>query len=244
MKISTAVGTLFATLAIATPATAQTESPTWSIAFEVGADMPISGDLHGGGSGSVLGLPTQVTAKSYRDIYGNGFRWSAALGYAFSDTGEVRGQVSWSQLTGERLRVGSVAGLELFGAFDEDRSLGVELGYRRYFTPSTNRVQPFMGLQGGIARVEAIKAEFTVPAAAVTLRDVDMYSTSTVPTFGIGGGIRVNVTDRFSLHGGVDAQWRGGLKEKDGLAGTGLDAINDSSRRWTLPVSFGATVRF
>lgn len=245
MRISTTFGILATALAVATTAAAQTAGETkWSLSFDLGADVPVSGDVHAGGSGTVLNLPTQVTAKSYSDIYGNGIQWSAALGYAFSDTGEVRGRVSWSQLTAERIQVGNVAGLNLFGLFDKDTSLGLELGYRRYFTPSTSRVQPFMGLQGGVARVEAIKATFTVPAASVTLSDVDMYDTSTVPTFGLGGGVRFNVSRHFSLQGGVDLQWRGDLKAKDGLAGTGLEPINDESRRWMLPVSVGATVRF
>lgn len=240
-RITTALSAL--TL-VATPVLAQAPERPWSVSFDLGMERAVAGDLHGGGTGTVLGLPTQVGARSYDDIYGIGVQWSAGLGYAVSSSGEVRATFSWARGTADRLTVGSVAGLDLFGLFDEDRSMGVEVGYRQYLGGADARIRPYLGVFGGVSRVEAITAEFTVPAAGVTLSNVDMFERSTVPVFGGSAGLQARLSDRLSFQVGADLRWRDNLKAKDGLAGTGLEPINDESRRWSLPVSAGLTLRF
>jgi hypothetical protein len=42
----------------------------------------------------------------------------------------------------------------------------------------------------------------------------------------------------------VDFRWYGDLTPVDGLAGTGLESINDESRRWSMPLTVGAVFRF
>lgn len=228
----------------ATPAFAQTPEKPWSVSFDLGMERALSGDVHGGGTGTVLGLPTQVGARTYDDIYGTGFQWSAGLGYAVSPSGELRATFSWAKGTADRIKVGTVANLDLFGLFDEDKSMGVELGYRQYVGSADARVRPYVGLFGGLSRVDAITAEFTVPAASVTLSGVDMYERSTVPVFGANAGLQAKLSEGLFFQVGADLRWRGNLKARDGLAGTGLEPINDESRRWSLPVSAGLTIRF
>jgi hypothetical protein len=46
------------------------------------------------------------------------------------------------------------------------------------------------------------------------------------------------------VQAGVDFPWHGDATDNDGLAGTGLEGINDETRRWSLPVTGGVTVRF
>jgi len=239
------ITTLLCALAlVAAPVAAQTTDKPWSVSFDIGGERSVSGDLHGGGTGTVLSLPTQVGARTYDDIYGTSFFWTAGLGYAVSASGELRGQFSFSKATADRLKVGTVAGLDLFGLFDDDRSMGVELGYRQYLGASDMRVRPYIGVFGGVSRVDAIKSEFTVPAAAVTLSGVDMYESSTVPVGGVNAGLQAALSDMLALQIGADLRWRGNLSPKDGLAGTGLEPINDESRRWSLPFYAGLTLRF
>lgn len=44
------------------------------------------------------------------------------------------------------------------------------------------------------------------------------------------------------MPGGV--RWQGALTDLEGLAGTGLENLNDVGQRWTLPVSAALTFRF
>jgi hypothetical protein len=221
---------------------ARAQSTAWSVSFDLGTQVALSGDVHGGGSGTVLDLPTQVQARSYGDIYGNGFYWAAGLGYDVGEAGEIRVQGSYTDNPAERLEVGTVAGLPLFALFDDYKAFGMDFGYRQYF--GTAMARPYVGASAGFVRVEKIQSEFSVPAAGVVLPNVDMYDSSVVPSLGFGGGVQVNLSDRFAVQGGVEFKWQGDATDLDGLAGTGLESINDESRRWSMPITGGITVRF
>jgi len=244
MKTARISVVLCALTAAAAPAFAQTSDRPWSVSFDVGTERALSGDLHGGSNGTVLGLPTQVAARTYNDIYGMGFQWTAGLGYAISPSGELRARFSWAKSTADRLKVGTVANFDLLGQFDDDKSMGFDVGYLQYLGGADRRLRPYVGVFGGVSRVDAIKAEFTVPAASVTLPGVDMYEESTVPVFGANAGLQARLSDGVFLQVGADLRWRADLSPKDGLAGTGLEGINDKSRRWSLPISAGLTIRF
>jgi hypothetical protein len=60
----------------------------------------------------------------------------------------------------------------------------------------------------------------------------------------VGGGVQIDLSNRLALQGGVDLKWHGDAGDRDGLAGTGLEPINDKSRRWSMPITGGVTVRF
>ena len=221
---------------------ARAQSNPWSVSFDLGTHVALSGDVHGGGSGTVLNLPTQVQARSYGDIYGNGFYWAAGLGYRVGEAGEIRVQGSYTSNPADRLQVGTVANLPLFALFEDYKAFGMDFGFRQYFGTATAR--PYVGAGGGFVRVDKIQSEFSVPAAGVVLSNVNMYDTSVVPSIDAGGGVQINFSDRFAVQGGVEFRWHGDAKDLDGLAGTGLESINDESRRWSMPITGGITVRF
>jgi len=221
---------------------AHAQSNPWSVSFDLGSQAALSGDVHAGGSGTVLSLPTQVQARSYGDIYGSGFYWAAGLGYRVGESGEIRVQGSYTGNPADRLQVGTVAGLPLFALFDDYKAFGMDVGYRQYF--GTAKARPYAGASGGFVRVDKIQSEFSVPAAGVVLPNVNMYDTSVVPSVGVGGGVQINLSDRFAVQGGVEFKWQGDAEDLDGLAGTGLESINDESRRWSMPITGGITVRF
>jgi hypothetical protein len=212
------------------------------VSFDLGTQVALSGDLHGSGSGTVLGLPTQVEARSYQDVYKDGLYWAGGLGYRVGEAGEIRVQGSYKNNPAERLQVGTVAGLPLFALFDDYKAFGMDFGYRQYFGAAV--VRPYVGAGGGFVRVDTIQSEFSVPAAGVVLSNVNMYDSSLVPSFGAAGGVQINLSDRFAVQGGVEFKWQGDATDLDGLAGTGLEAINDENRRWSMPITGGLTVRF
>jgi len=225
----------------AAPASAQTERP-WSVSFDAGAQIAVSGDAHGGGTGTVLTLPTTVQAKSYGDVFGPGFFWAASVGYKVSPNGEIRVTGSYTANPADRLQVGTVATLPLFAEFHDYKAFGMDFGYRHYL--GTGAAKPFIGGSGGFTRVRKIDSTLTVPAASVTLANVPFYKDSTVPSFAVNGGVQMSLTDMLAFQVGAELRWHGDLKENEGLAGTGLETINDETRRWAMPVTAGLTVRF
>jgi hypothetical protein len=224
---------------LATPAAAQTP---WSVSFNLGADVALSGDVHGAGTGRVLALPTTVEARGYDEVYGNPFTWSLDFGYEASGGNELRVRLFRTAGAAERVQVGNVAGLALFAEFDDYAATGVDFGYRKYLGPGG--VRPFVGGSVGFVRAGQNDGTFTVPAAGVTLADVPMTDSSTAATFALSGGVMVPMGSTFGIQAGVDFRWHGDLEPIDGLAGTGLEAINDETRRWSMPITVGAVIRF
>src|SRR5436190_14647845 len=88
--------TVAAVLVALSAVDARAQSNPWSVSFDLGGQVALSGDVHGGGSGTVLGLPTQVESRSYGDIYGTGFYWAAGVGHRVGQAGEFRVQASYT----------------------------------------------------------------------------------------------------------------------------------------------------
>jgi hypothetical protein len=243
MKRITSISLPVAALVVALSAgDVRAQSNPWSVSLDMSGQLPLNGDVHQGGSGTVLGLPTQVQARSYKDVYGNGLNWAAGVGYRVGEAGEIRVHGSYTDNPADRLQVGTVAGLPLFAQFDNYKAFGMDFGYRQYLGSAMAR--PYVGASGGFVRLAKIDSEFSVPAAGVVLPNVNMYDASLVPSVGASGGVQINLSDRFAVQGGVEFKWQGDATDLDGLAGTGLESINDQSRRWSMPITGGITVRF
>jgi hypothetical protein len=139
------------------------------------------------------------------------------------------------------LSVGNVASLDLRAAFGDYTSYGMDGGMRYHFVPGA-RVAPYVSALAGFRRVEAIPGTFTVPAAGVTLSDTPFFADSTVPVFGGDGGVLFAVSSRLSLGIEAGVRYHTDLSEIEGLAGTGLENLNDAGSRWSVPIS--GVVRF
>jgi hypothetical protein len=217
----------------------------FSVTLRGGLETTVDGDLHEGGSGTVLGLPTSVDANTFNDVYG-GFqtlRVGGGVGFGLTDNLELIANVSYARGTADVLQVGTVAGLALNAEFEDYEDLTVEGGLRLH-VPTSGPLDPYVNLVAGVRRVSAIPATFTVPAASVTLADTPFYDDSNVPVFGGDLGVAFRLNPNVSL--GVEAglRWQGALTDIEGLRGTGLENINDVGQRWSVPVSAVLSFRF
>jgi hypothetical protein len=213
----------------------------WSTTFTGGAAVPAGGEFHEGGRGTVLGLPTDVEAKTNGDIFDPGIGWRAGVGYGVSRNVEVFGDFVWGRAEASELSVGNVASLDLRAAFGNYTSYGVDGGMRYHFAPGAG-IAPYVSALAGFRRVEAISGTFSVPAAGVTLRDTPFFDDSTVPVFGGDVGVLFAVSPRVSLGVETGLRYHTDLSEIEGLAGTGLENLNDAGSRWSMPIS--GVVRF
>lgn len=208
----------------------------WSLTFAGGTVVPAGGEFHEGGRGTVLGLPASVDAKTTNDVYDPGGAWRAGIGYGVSRNIELFGDFAWERSTAPELSVGNVASLDLRAAFDDYTSYGMDGGMRFHFAPEA-RVSPYMSLVAGFRRVEAIAATFSVPAAGVTLADTPFFDDSTVPVFGGDAGVLFGLSSRVSLGVEIGLRYHTDLSDLEGLAGTGLENLNDAGSRWSVPIS-------
>jgi hypothetical protein len=215
----------------------------WSLNVTGGASLPAGGEFHEGGAGSVLGLPTSVDAKKNRDIFDPAVGWRAGLGYGVSNNVEIFGDVAWKRASASELSVGNVAALDLRAAFGDYTSYGIDAGMRYHFAPAA-RVNPYLAAIGGFRRVDAIPGTFSVPAAGVTLTDTPFFDDSTVPVFGGDAGVLFAVSPRVSLGVEGGLRYHTDLTQIEGLAGTGLENLNDAGSGWSVPITGVLRFRF
>jgi len=214
----------------------------WSLAVQGGTDVELSGNVHEGGAGAVLGLPTRVESRSFKDVYGPGFRGQLSIGYGVGAAKEVFVRGSYYKMNADTLQVGTVAGLVLNADFSEYKEWGAELGYRIHF--GTTAFKPYVAPVVGLRFISKLPATFSVPAASVVLIDVPFYDSSTVGVFGADLGFSYDVSPSVAL--GIEAglRYQTGLSDLEGLLGTGLENINDVGSRWSVPVLATVTFRF
>jgi len=238
---------LLAAAAVATlvPAGASAEGieGRWSVSLQGGTDIELSGNVHDGGSGTVLALPTTVGARSYRDVYNPSFRGQASIGYGIGPRSEVFVRGSYYKMSADTLQVGTVAGLVLNADFADYKEWGSELGYRYYFK-ADQPFKPYLAAVAGLRFVSELPSTFSVPAAGVVLNDVPFYDSSTVGVFGADLGFSYDVSPSVGL--GIEAglRYQTGMSDLEGLLGTGLENINDVGSRWSVPVLATVTFRF
>jgi hypothetical protein len=230
-------------LAVPAAAWAQDEGVQgrWSVAFTGGAALPAGGEFHEGGRGTVLGLPTSVDEKETGDVFDPGGGWRAGVGYGVARNIELFADFAWMRAKASELSVGTVASLDLRAAFGDYTSYGMDGGMRYHFVPGA-RVAPYVSALAGFRRVKAISGTFSVPAAGVTLPDTPFFDDSIVPVFGGDAGVLFAVSPRVGLGVEAGVRYHTDLSDIEGLAGTGLENLNDAGSRWSVPIS--GVVRF
>jgi hypothetical protein len=175
------------------------------------------------------------------DIFDPSFGGRAGVGYGVSRHVEIFGDFAWRRSDATELSVGNVASLDLRAAFGDYRSYGMDAGMRYHFTPGA-AVAPYVSALAGFRRVDAISGTFSVPAAGVTLRDTPFFDDSTVPVFGGDLGVLFAASRRVSLGVEAGVRYHTDLSQLEGLAGTGLENLNDAGSGWSVPIS--GVVRF
>ena len=189
----------------------------------------------------MLGLPTTVESRSYSDVDHNSLGFRAGAGYGVARNLWIFGDLTYGRSEANKLSVGNVAGLDLQAQFADYTTWGLEGGLRMHFAPEAT-INPFLAIVGGVKWVDEIPATFSVPAANVTLSDTPFYDSSAVPSVGTDFGVLFAVAPRVSLGVTAGFRYHAKLQDLEGLAGTGLENINDDGSRWAFPL--GATLRF
>ena len=97
----------------------------------------------------------------------------------------------------------------------------------------------------GATRVDEINADFTIPAAAITLNDTPFYESGWAMSAGADLGVAWALSETVSLAVEAGARYHADLKDDDsGVGGLGLAGINDTGSRTSYPISLRLTVRF
>jgi hypothetical protein len=215
----------------------------WSFTAHAGVDVDVAGKVHDSGKGTVLNLPTSVTEKSFRQIYDTPLRWRLEMGYGVSDRVELLADLLYSKVSSKQARVGDVAGLDLNAKFADYREAGLSLG-ARYFLKDSGALRPNVTVWATMSQLDKIPATFTVPSARVTLADTPFYDKSIVYGGGADLGVRYRIAKHFCVAASAGLRYQSKPKGLEGLAGTGLEKLNDVGSRLYVPIAVSTVIQF
>jgi hypothetical protein len=234
-----------AALSVATTAHAQSSATDypWSLEFGIGWDNSISGNINSSGVGRINNLPVVITKNPYEDVYGTGLHMRFGGGYLIDEISEVRVTFTLQSLDADLTPMGDIGAARLYGQYDDYQSFGMDVGFRRY-VDVTEGVRAYGEGTVGLGFIDETDVELVAPAANIAGDATDFYDRTTAFTLGGNVGVLMQATSRVGIFTQVGLRWVSGMSEVDGLAGTGLETINDKSARWTIPFLIGIRARF
>ncbi len=216
----------------------------WTVEFGIGWDNSISGNINSSGIGRINNQAVVITKNTYEDVYGTGLHLRFGGGYMLDEFSELRATFSFQSLDADLTPMGDIGISRLYGQYDDYQAFGLDVGYRRYaeITPP--------GLRGygegtiGLAFIDETDVVLVAPQANLAGNATDFYDQTAAFTLGANVGLLVELATQVDAFGQIGLRYVTGMSEVDGLAGTGLESINDKSARWTIPFIVGIRARF
>lgn len=186
----------------------------------------------------------------YDDLFRQSFDTGLELNYSFNNL-QTYTRFSYDELDGRTRRVGFLSTDALGGSeplrarFADEDNKSLEIG-SRYFWPTGTAWQPFAGVALGATRLDAIRANYLTPDAAIDVANVRFTRPATVFSQSVETGVEFDPNTNFGVRFSVDANHMGDppSAHDPALSALGYDASHDAEGRWTFPVAIAASYHF
>jgi len=216
-----------------------------------GVDNQFSGKMIEAATGRTTGgAQINLDETTYDEVYGRMAMFKVGVGYRVTPRTEavLNFVYSRSAAEDEATRIGTAGTnpqVPLNVKFTEYQYWGFEGGQRWFF--SRVRFTPFVGWLAGINRNQDIRGTFVGVPSSVTpglaAQDGKFFERSWAFSLGPTGGVLIGVGP-FEVMAETQLRFLGGLSDVDWLVEEGLRDVNSKSERWSVPLLFGARVRF
>jgi hypothetical protein len=232
-------------LACAPNARAQSSSESrWTVDVGVGIDPSINGNVNSGAIGTLQGQATAILPQSYGAIYGTGTHLRFGAGFALDDVSELRGTFTWQTADANLVRLGDIGPSSLYAQYSDYKSIGLDLGYRRYAPVTVKNLRVYGEATLGLAAIDRINAQFAAPQSNLVFTSTDFYDGTAAFTWGLNFGALFRVAEQVDVNAQFGLRHVSGLAEVDQFVGTGLDNVNNDTARLTFPIVVGVRFRF
>lgn len=238
-------------------------SNPWSVSVIGGDSVAESGSLRSPRSASITDLgaidPSLSGASGtlsldklrYEDLFRRKFDTGLELDYSFDPNLQTYGRFSYESLGGRSHQIGELSSNALdtpaavAAHFSDADNMTFELG-SRYFWQTGTDWRPFAGAALGATHLDAIRASFTSPEAALVLPDAQFTRSGVVFSQSLETGVEYAPDSNFGVRFSVNADHVGAPPSADNaeLAELGFDANHDAHGRWAFPVSVAAAYHF
>ena len=215
----------------------------FSADFAFGWDKGLSGNINSGAVGRINNQTVVILKNKYEDVYGTGLHLRFGGGYMLDARSEVRAAITIQSLDADLVQLGEIGASNLYGQYADYQSVGLDVGYRRY-SEVRPALQSYAEATVGLAFVDETDVFLVAPQANLSGNATDFYDRTAAFSLGGNIGLLWQAAARYGVFGQIGVRYVTGMSEVDGLAGTGLETINDKSGRWTIPFLFGIRARF
>jgi hypothetical protein len=231
------------TLASAAQAQPNVMDRRWSVDVGLGWDNGITGNINSGGVGKINDQAVVILPNPYDKVYGTGFQLRFGGGYLIDEATEVRAIFTYQSLDANLTTMGDIGTSKLYAQYDPYNSFSLDGAFRRYVDVASN-IRVYAEATVGIGFIAETDVTLVAPTVNLAGHATDFYDRTAAFSFGGNLGILLQTNERVGVYGQIGMRWMTGMSAVDGLAGTGLEVINDNSSRWTLPFIIGVRTRF
>jgi hypothetical protein len=225
-------------------AQAQSDQSPFVVDLGVGIDIGVNGNVNSGAIGRLQGQAAAILPNPYGEVYGTGLHFKFGGGYVLNEGSELRGVFTYQSADADLVRMGDIGPSSLYGQYSDYKSLGLDLGYRRYVPLQSTRFRVYGEVTIGAAFIDEINVLLSAPQSNLVTDQTDFYDSTAAFTWGINFGVLFPVASKIDLNAQLGLRGVTGLAEVDQLIGTGLEEINNDSARLTFPIVVGVRFRF
>jgi hypothetical protein len=222
---------------------AQGMENTRSLSLSLGTGLALSGNVINEAVGRINGTPTVFVEQAYGNHFSDALRvrFMGNLGLDYNKEAFVT--LAYNKMNATERVTGSSGGYPLYTRFGNTSAIDIEGGVRYYFRPE-GPTRTYAAGVGGVRFHEPVGATIRVLELGLTLTDLDYFDQSTLFILGADTGISHDLSDVIAIGAEVGLRYQPKPSAASILSGTGLESINDTGSRWSLPISAFLTLRF
>ena len=208
-----------------------------------GTGFGLSGNVIEEAVGSIGTQPAVFVEQGFGNHYSDGFKFKAGGSYGLGYNREVFASLGYGRLNATERLVGTVGGYPLYTRFSTARTFDLEGGYRYYFLPD-GPLRTYVAGVAGLRFMEDVNATFRVVELGLTVADRQYFDNSTLFVFGGDAGITRDVTGNVAIGGELALRFQPKPGQVALELGPGLEDINDTGSRWSIPINVFVIFRF
>jgi hypothetical protein len=222
---------------------AQGMENTRSFTVSLGTGLALSGNVIQEEVGRINGTPTVFVEQGYGNHFSDALRARFMANFGLDYSKEAFVTFAYNKMNATERVTGSSGGYPLYTRFGNTSAIDIEGGVRYYFLPE-GPTRTYVAGVGGVRFHDRVGATIRVLELGLTLTNLDYFEDSTLFIAGADTGVSRDLSDTIAIGAEVGLRFQPKPSAAPILEGTGLEGINDTGSRWSLPISAFLTVRF
>lgn len=224
-------------------AAAQGMENTRSVSVAIGTGFTLGGNVITEAVGRINSTPAVFVEQSYANHFSDALRVRVMGGMGLDYNKEAFATFAYNKVNATERITGSVGGFPLYTRFGNTSAIDFEGGVRYYLRPE-GPTRTYVAGVAGIRFHEQVQATLRVVEVGLTLTDIDYFESSTLFILGGDTGIVRDLSDTIAIGAEIGLRFQPKPSPAPVLTGTGLEGINDTGSRMSLPISAFMTWRF